>query len=402
MANLQLITAVCGRTLRAATPLLFPRRFTARAAATLASRLGRTHLDDASGKTHGVAALRPLREAPLQTPQTAATMSRTKRNRLHKYRRDPEGFGRLQLTQRDKEILALIHDYRHLQVDHIQKLIPGNDRKIAYRLQGLYHHGFVQRLIPPSRMRMEFGSPKVVYTLDTRGARLLEIERSGIEERGVAVAPIKWRKAQTRTEFFVEHQIEISTFRATVHLALKESVLLHLLEWRQGAELQASFRYRTAGSDQILRAGIKPDAYFAVQENGQRRNFFLEIDRGTEEHARLREKFQTYYNYLRSNVYRERYHDKNPDDLRVLVVTTPASTRTANEAVLRTRLDRMAESLTAIRGRFGLAQFWFSTFDAYSLAEPASILKPIWRIVRVRDGVRTSESRSLFNQGSTA
>ena len=326
-------------------------------------------------------------------------MSRTKNNRLPKYRRDPEGFGRFELTRRDTEILALIHDYRHVWVDHVQHLIPGNGRKLARRIQGLYHHGFIERLVPPSRMRMEFGSPKSIYILDRKGAKVLEQERAAIAEEGLAVAPVKWRKGRPRTEFFVEHELEISTFRATVQLAVQASGHLRLLEWRQGVELQHSFRYRHGDTGQILRAGIRPDAYFAVQENGQRRNFFAELDRGTEEHSRLREKFQTYYNYLRSTVYQERYHGKNPDDVRVLVVTTSASPRASGSR--RTRLDRMTDSLTAIRGRFGVAQFWFTTLDAYSMADAVSVLKPIWRVVRIRDGVRADEFRSLFNPGPT-
>src|SRR5881409_3360573 len=55
----------------------------------------------ASGKTRGVAALRPAGSASCHKPPEL--MSRTKSNRLHKYRRDPDAFGRLEITTRDKE-----------------------------------------------------------------------------------------------------------------------------------------------------------------------------------------------------------------------------------------------------------------------------------------------------------
>lgn len=321
--------------------------------------------------------------------------------RLTRYRRNPDGFGSLVLTERDLEVLEVVHRYRYVEVDHIQALVSGSDRKLARRVQGLFHHGYLVRLLPLSKFRLEKGSPKTVYTLDTKGANLLEKERERLAKAlGVAVAPITWRKAHTRrTEFFVEHQVEIATFHATLEIALRGREDLSLLEWRQDSGLQASFRYRAADTGQVARAGVKPDAYFAVEERGQRRNFFLEIDRGTEEHRRLREKFQNYYNYLRSGIYQERFAGKRPEDIRVLVVTTPATVKTVtkDDPTPKSRFDRMIHTLTTIRGkRHGLAQFWFSTLDSYSLIAPQAILGPIWKLVRLRDGTRHEEWRELF------
>lgn len=333
----------------------------------------------------------------------------TKRRRLPKYQADPVAhrarFGEFRLTERDVRILYLIHTYRYLWVDHIQALlggVPGEDLyQIPRRLQGLFHNAYVYRLVPMSRMRLEKGSPKTVYTLDTKGAALLEGERQKLSQvLGVSIPPITWRKAYTRrTEFFVEHQVEISTFHAALDVALRGREDLKLLEWRQDAELQASFRYRAADTGEILRAGVKPDAYFAVDERGQRRNFFLEIDRGTEEHRRIREKLQNYYNFLRSGVYQQRYEGRTPDDVRVLVVTTPGDTKTVTvgNPTPASRFERMINTLTTIRGkRSGLAQFWFSTLDSYTLGSPEKILGPIWKLVRLRDGVRHEERRTLF------
>ena len=44
--------------------------------------------------------------------------------------------------------------------------------------------------------------------------------------------------------------------------------------------------------------------------------------------------------------------------------------------------------MTDLEQRTGLAQFWFSTLDSYTLSTPEKILEPIWKIVRLRDGER--------------
>src|SRR5882724_6882652 len=94
-----------------------------------------------------------------------------KQNRLPKYRRAPERFGRFAPTTRDLRILQLVHDYRYLTAEQVTALLaPGSPRQIARRLQGLFHHGFLARLLPPLRVRTAddtrpTGSPRVTYGL---------------------------------------------------------------------------------------------------------------------------------------------------------------------------------------------------------------------------------------------
>jgi hypothetical protein len=145
---------------------------------------------------------------------------------------------------------------------------------------------------------------------------------------------------------------------------------------------------------------LEPDGYFAVVVDGERQNFFLEIDRGTEEHGKLQAKFQAYQRYLRSTPYLEAYAGTNPENLRVLFVTVPERGRMkrVGEKEPLTRLERMIDSLTKIRGkRSGLARFWFTTADAYDLKTPESLLGPIWSLVRFHEGKRVVEREGLFS-----
>ena len=293
-------------------------------------------------------------------------------NRLPKYRRSKERFGPLQLTARDLEILGLVHRYRHVWVDHLQALIPGSDRQLARRVQGLFHHAYLARFVPPSRMRLQLGSPKMVYALDTAGAKVLA------EARGISLDELGWHTSHNRRmEWFVEHQVMISDFHAILELALSGHPDLRLDTWRQDKDLRGEVEIEYPDGDRMFR--VAPDAHFAVIDGTARRNFFLEIDRGTEEHRRLRAKFEAYRWYLAEG---SGYHDdyENSNDVRVLVVTTSEG-----------RLDRMLKTLADLdqRGK-GLNQFWFTTADRYDLSKTASVLSPIWRTFR------GNEAKTLF------
>lgn len=293
-------------------------------------------------------------------------------NRLPKYRRSKERFGPFRLTSRDQEILGLVHQYRHVWIDHLQALIPGSDRQLARRVQGLFHHAYLARFVPPSRMRLQLGSPKMVYALDSAGAKVLA------EARGISLDELGWHTSHNRRmEWFVEHQVMTADFHAVLELALGGHRDLRLDTWRQDKELRGEVEIEYPAGDRIFR--VAPDAHFAVVEVGARRNFFLEIDRGTEEHRRLGAKFEAYRWYLSDG---SPYHDdyENSNDVRVLVVTTSEG-----------RLERMLDTLGKLdqRGK-GLNRFWFTTADRYDLKNPARILSPIWRTFR------GNEPKSLF------
>lgn len=303
------------------------------------------------------------------------SMDNVIQGRLPKYLRAPERFGKMQLTAQDIEILALVYSYRHLWADHVRALLGRSPRNVARRLQALFHHGYLLRMVPPSQIRFALGSPKMIYALDLRGAQALATAS------GFAVNELGWNKTYNRRmEWFVEHQVAISHFRAVLALATDRAGL-ELSRWSQRHDLRDWDRVRSPQGDRTVR--VSPDAYCAVRESGILRNFFLELDRGTEEHRRLRSKFLGYWHYLRGDRYRARY--ENAADVRVLVVTTSQK-----------RLRRMQQTLASVdpRGR-GANQFWFATQGQYNLHSPASILAAIWRV-----GASTAPERALFQRAT--
>jgi hypothetical protein len=297
--------------------------------------------------------------------------------RLPRYKRAPELFGRFEPTTRDVAILRLVHDYRFLTVDHILALIPGSKRQIARRLQGMYHHSLLARVLPPLRVRDGIlsgvlGSPKFAYALDTGGARAI------CEADGIAASELRWRPEHNgRMHWFIEHHLMVSTFRATLELALAGDQSLDLIGWADEETLRDSVTVRYPdGHRQVHR--VCPDGYFAVREHGTLRNFFLEADRGTEEHPRVLTKFQSYWWYLSDgSPYYAKY--ENAKNRLVLVVCTSEK----RMAAMRKTLARVGD------GRRSLGQFWFTTTSRYRLTQPESLRASIWFV-----GPRTYEARN--------
>jgi hypothetical protein len=311
-----------------------------------------------------------------------------KRKRLPKFRRDPEGFGGLRLTSRDLEILRLVHDYRYVLVDHVLALVPGNRRQLEYRLQGLFHHKYLQRLLPPLAMRVgddrsPSGSVKVTYGLDIEGASALA------RAEGISTDELAWEPRHSeRMQWFIEHRLMLSTFRAAIEVALRGRSDLELVEWRDEAEIRDTVTVQYSDGKKRQHR-VAPDAYFAVREHGKLRHFLVEIDRGSEEHARLLPKFSGLWWYCapESPFYRK-FQDAK--DVLILFVGTSEP-----------RLEAMRRTLAKVdEKQRGLRRFWFTTDHRYRLGKPESVIGGIWDVGPVVRTSGTTESpetrRALF------
>lgn len=210
-----------------------------------------------------------------------------------------ELYGRFTLTARDLAILDLVHRYRYVEARHVRALVGGSDQQITRRLQGLFHNRYVGRYGRRERMRTELdpGAPLIAYGLELRGARTLQAHHGRIAaDTGTAPEPVRWKKDYTRrTEWFLEHHLMISDFRCNLELALRETPDTELVTWDQSKDTW--FRV-TVSNARHRTARVAPDAYFVLRDHGDFRYFFLEVDRGTEEHRRLVEKFVAYWWYL--------------------------------------------------------------------------------------------------------
>jgi hypothetical protein len=189
----------------------------------------------------------------------------------------------IQLTERDRTILRLVHRHRFLRSQHIITLIGGGQQPLLRRLQLLYHHGYLER----PRAQLEYfhrgGSRPIAYGLGSKGAALLK------QELGSVFREVPWgEKNQAVGRMFLEHALLVSDVMVSLELACRKSCRVRLIYGEElslrGEPRKEPFRWKVNGNG--TRLSVVPDRVFALEftdENGKssRRYFFLEADRGT-------------------------------------------------------------------------------------------------------------------------
>lgn len=186
----------------------------------------------------------------------------------------------IQITNRDREIIRLVHRHRFLRSQQIVALLATSPQQVLRRLKLLYHHGYLTR----PRAQLEYyergGSRPMVYGLGNKGGKLLE------REFGITVSGNE--NDDGIGQIFLEHAILVSDVMVSIELACRKSGNIRLLYEGQLA-LQSErnqFRWRVKVPGHGVTLGVVPDRVFALEHEDQsgqvqRVYFFLEADRGT-------------------------------------------------------------------------------------------------------------------------
>jgi len=306
---------------------------------------------------------------------------------IRKYVPQPEQYaaryGVFTLTARDVEIIDLVYQYRHLESRHIRALIGGSEQKITRRLQGLFHNLYLARYVPREKMRLELGqgSPQIAYGLETEGLRVLKAHRQDVANGDEEPEPVNWKKDHTRRmEGMLRHKVMTSHFHCVLELALRDAAQdIALVEWDQSQNNRSYVKFQD-GREFV----VTPDAYFSIEAAGGIHNFYIELDRSSEDRWRIAEKYEKYWWWLQSPAYQEAHHDHKR--VSVLFVSTGEQ-----------RLSNMMDVLRGVpyihnRKTYqfdkpndppygGKGWFCFCLEDDYQLEDPSTILAPIWRTV---------------------
>jgi DNA-binding Lrp family transcriptional regulator len=201
-------------------------------------------------------------------------------NRLPRFKRAP-AIAPIQLTERDREIIRLVHQHRFLRSSQIVAFAGGSSQQVLRRLKLLYHHGFLERPRAQIDYYHQGASRHVVYGLGNKGGTLLN------QELGVVFRRVSWgEKNRAIGRMFLEHALLVSDVMVTLELACrKRGIKLITEEALSNARTRQSFRWRVNLKGRA-KLGIIPDRVFALEfpdarGASQRAFFFLEADRGT-------------------------------------------------------------------------------------------------------------------------
>jgi hypothetical protein len=298
-------------------------------------------------------------------------------SRRPRYRR-ADNAPNFRVTEGDIAIIGQIARHRFLRSTHIAALVGRSLDRTNDRLCHLFHAGYIDR----PRAQLDYyptvGSAPMVYALADRGARLL-IARDGFD-----AAHLEWsRRNREAGRPFIEHQLEIADFEVAAQLSAEHSGYHYLDAEEIASPSPGKAASSLGGNPFALRVtvahhgtrqeiGLVPDIALAIDmKKGARRNFLVEIDRGTMPVTRADFSQTSIERKLRSylSAYASRLFDRNFGwkSFRVLFVTSD-----------ETRVASMIDALRTIQspGAAGSYLFLFASRNTLRATDPLSAM---WR-----------------------
>jgi predicted transcriptional regulator len=191
------------------------------------------------------------------------------------------------LTERDFDILVELYEHRVLTTPQIYELHFDTHTRASKRMLQLYRLGLVERFRPHTPA----GSAPWHYTLDEPGARLVAA-RQEIDFRDFTFK--KARIFDVVGSPRLRHRVECNGFFARLTLACRRRGWS--LEWT--GERRAIAQWDSPNSIGPI---ISPDGIGRIVSGRREISFFLEYDRGTENHAQLENKIDRYRLVGRTN-----------------------------------------------------------------------------------------------------
>jgi len=178
------------------------------------------------------------------------------------------------LTKRDFKILIELYEHRVLTTPQLYELHFDTHTRASKCMLQLYRLGLVERFRPHTPT----GSAPWHYTLDEPGARLVAARQE------IDFKDFTFKKARIFDVVGsprLRHRIECNGFFARLTLACR----------RRGWKLEWTGERRAAAR---WYEHITPDGIGRIISGGREISFFLEYDRGTENHGQLENKIERY------------------------------------------------------------------------------------------------------------
>jgi hypothetical protein len=281
----------------------------------------------------------------------------------------------IELTERDREIIRLVHRFRFVRSSHVCSLIPGSPQQLLRRLQLLYHHGFLER----PRAQLDYyhkdGSSHMVYGLGNKGAALLRCDLVP------GFGKVRWGEKNRATgRIYLEHALLVSHVMVAIELACRQKGIQLLTNHELALPDKTTGKRRPfwwqVKISNRLKLGVIPDYVFALdikdQSGASKRSFFfLEADRATMPVIRKNLSQTSFYRKLRAYeaTWSQSIHQTQFGfhRFRVLTVTTSAE-----------RVKSLLEACSKLERGQGL--FLFA--DRTVLEKSNDMFAPVWQTTK--------------------
>lgn len=242
-------------------------------------------------------------------------------SRLPRFERAPT-VAPIRLTERDREIIRLIHRHRFLRSHQITALTGGSQQQLTRRLQLLFHHGYLERPRAQLQFYERSGSQAIAYGLGNKSSSMLQLNPASWGEKNRALGRI-----------YLAHALLVSDVMVALELACRQRGIRLLHEDALNLPGEAPLHWRVKLRDDT-KLGVIPDRTFALEysdQNGQvqRVYYFLEADRGTMPVVREKLAQSSFYRKLLAYgaTWSNKVHQRHLGipRFRVLTVTTSAA-----------------------------------------------------------------------------
>lgn len=198
--------------------------------------------------------------------------------RKPRFTRSEDGFPPIHITERDIRILALVERHRFVSSRHIILMMGGSAQHITRRLGRLFHAGLLHR--PRAQLWLSRNNNAHMVCCMTDMGQVI------LREHGLPTFASPPRARGETMALSLSHSLRVSD----VMLALERSAVaaghrfLHHEEWQAQEEpklCQMRWNVSMNYDGRRARTAVMPDGVFAIEKDGRRSFFLIEVDRGT-------------------------------------------------------------------------------------------------------------------------
>lgn len=203
------------------------------------------------------------------------------------------------------------------------------------------------------------GKMRVVVALARRGAEALARE-SGVEVKSI---PYLTPSSFTRSLFTLEHALAISELGVVLERLNETELDFALTYWETSPQKLAASVFLSTPKGRV-RVPLVADAKFSASYHGEASSFLVEMDRGTIDLKRMKQKLSGYLHWWREGGPEERFGTRN---LRLLILV-PTKKRREN-------LRRILADLCA---KGGAGFFWLGLHEHVKARAPQDFMTAHW------------------------